>query len=194
LKNKYKQIIALMAVITLSISAFIGCAYAYIYLNSTSSHQSADATQSHIPYSNIPSTVKLRVIFPDNSNMLLTLDFADVSITADFTDDYTASDYTIKTNEEALSGFIDRLGGIEIFYDNTVFRYTGLQAVRLSADGYVEKSKTVNAVFAKIASDGITRPQLTYLLEHCHTDLSVVDCFSWPEWLKNMCCYVTIIK
>ena len=187
MKTKTKQIIVLTAIITLSICAFIGCSFVYIYLKSNLSAEYTDKTQSLIPYSNVPKAATISFIFPDDSGMLLTLDFENGSIGADFSKDRSGADFTVKTENETISGFIDRIGGIEIPLDGTVYRYTGLQAVRLSQNGYVTKPQVVKAVFSKIAANGITRDQLKYLFSHSHTELTMAQYYSWPEWLKEMC-------
>ena len=83
---------------------------------------------------------------------------------------------------------------MELTQDGRVLRYTGSQAVKLAAENAVETADILQAVFDKIAGQGVTRAQLTYLLENSQTDLTVPICFSWPEWLRQLCANAEIIE
>lgn len=195
MKKQTGRILILCTVILLCMCAFVGCGYLYLELDSRLRTQSADTRPSAVPYSTVPESAVIRFFLSEHTHMLLQLDFKGGRLSAELSPEPNApADYTLQPDSGALAGFIDRLGGVELTQEGRVLRYTGSQAVKLAAENAVETADILQAVFDKIAGQGVTRAQLTYLLENSQTDLTVPICFSWPEWLRQLCANAEIIE
>ncbi len=192
LKTKTKQIVILYLVIALCFVSFLALGVFYIAISSKSYIKTTDTNLSRIPYSSLPAKMEIYTTFPSGTTALISLDFSNELTDIELEPENPDYGYTLKLSEDALSGFIDRLGGVEIVKDNIIMRYTGMQVIDLCQSGYTDISSAIAAVFTKIADIGITRQTLTYLIEHSQTDISAADCFSLPEWLESSSKSVTV--
>lgn len=197
MKRQTVGILSLIAVIVICLCAFFGLAFLYLALDykSSASSEKASGTVENIPYTSVSESVTVKYIFSDGTSALLKLDFSSEKLTAFLSyENISEPDYELQPLSGAAAGFIDRLGGVELQFENRVLRYTGEQAVRLTENGTVSKKDILRAVFDKIALSGITRSQLTFLLQNSKTQLTVPICYSWPEWLKEICARAEIYE
>lgn len=184
----------LCAVIAACTVAFVGCGWLYLRLDGVGKKETVNSEKT-VPYSSVPESVSLRYIFSNRSEAVIYLEFSAGKLTAVLKPDSSAeADYELQPLSGTAAGFIDRLGGIEVSQNGRILRYTGAQAVNLLSDGAVGENELLRAVFDKIALQGITRAQLTFLLQNSRTDLTVPLCYSWPEWLKDICANAEIIQ
>lgn len=192
MKKQRLKIIGLCTVIAVCLCAFAGMGLIYLKIDGSSSEEAAES-EENMPYSSVPAEVTVKYVFSDKTDALLYLEFSAERLTAVLGADEAAEyDYELQPLSGTAAGFIDRLGGLEILSDNKVLRYTGSQAVKLLSENAVEKKAVLQAVFEKIASQGITRSQLTFLLQNSKTELTVPLCYSWPEWLRPLCANAVI--
>ncbi len=186
MKKQRLKIIFLCGVIAVCLSAFAGLGWIYLVNNKDAANTAESADK--MPYSSVPGSVTVKYVFSDRSSALLYLEFSAGRLTAVIGADENAGyDYELQPLSGTAAGFIDRLGGIEIMFDNKILRYTGSQTVKLLSENAVGKKEIMEAVFNRIASQGITRGQLTFLLQNSKTGLTIPLCYSWPEWLKDLC-------
>lgn len=185
----------LAAVIAVCIFAFAGLGWIYLRLEGRSEKRTVSEAENKIPYSSVPQEADILYTFSNRTQALLSLNFAEGTVTAALEPAPDAFfDYELQPLSGAVEGFIDRLGGLEVEQGGKILRYTGSQAVKLLADGAVGEEELLRAAFDKIAQNGITRSQITFLLQNSRTDLTVPICYSWPEWLKELCANSSIIN
>lgn len=194
LKKQSAKITVLCITIAICIFLFAGFGWIYLKLNSTAQLKNASVSETEIPYFSVPRNTSVLYIFSNKSTALLILDFAEKKLTAVLNPDSSIDyDYTLQPLSGTSDGFIDRLGGLELEQNGKIFRYTGSQAVKLLANGAINEEPLLRAVFNRIAVLGLTRSQMTFLLQNSKTELTVPICYSWPEWLCELCANAEII-
>ncbi len=196
-------------VITFVLCSCVLLCGAYAYLtnktkNSTEKKVKAEKTDE--PYEkSLPDDAGVLISMDDELGILVYLDFEDESIKAVITDDvkkarkgeygYTV-DYTVYADFNLLSGFVDRIGGIDIEIEEEKVRLTGVQVAEYLSDNDTKelRKEVIKAITSTISSNDITRSDLVYIIENCDsTELSLPDCFYWSEYLGEMCKNVTVV-
>ncbi|MBR7132472.1 MAG: hypothetical protein IKD04_02975 [Clostridia bacterium] len=106
-------------------------------------------------------------------------------------------DYRITADYSLVGDIIDMAGGID--YDNgkETLALTGVQAVELLSttpdDGTLHR-KITEGTLAAIAERGLTANDLLHIIEKSETDLTVPDCYSWPEYIKALCKGIRVVN
>ncbi len=192
-----KRIFKVALITFLSGAIFFGVAYAYLDYNIN--HKVADADQKDykVPYVRTPESCGIVFVFPNDSATLTYLDFEKENIMIIDIENYDPSrpeyygytaDYTVHTNYELIEGIIDRVGGIEIEYNDTKQRYTGVQIIDMIAYGEVKdiRRQILMQIFDKISKNSFSKDDFVYVIENSESNLSFVDCIYWLDYLKNM--------
>lgn len=197
LKTKTKRIFTLWTVIFLSFAVFFGGAYGYLKLTMKKGEQPAENKTERVPYYNaLPEDVNLLWILPDKSQILFSLLFSRGCLNVIFADETprerycgAAPDYTVRADHTFLGDFIDRFGGLTLTVGGETLRYTGVQVTDLFS--VPREEPTLNAVVTSllntISQVGFTKQDLTFLIEHTNTDLSLPDCYDWDEYIPDLC-------
>ncbi|MBP3627558.1 MAG: hypothetical protein J6J39_05920 [Clostridia bacterium] len=175
---------------------FIGIGYLYISANI----KQAEGKSESVPYA-VSAPENVGIMFEINdSKSLIYLNFEEQSITYLNADDKSANngsccgyplDYRISADYEFLSGLIDRLGGIELYYESTVpLNFTGVQVTDLLSHTVERESlrkSIIISIIEKISLVGFSRSDFAFIIENSSTDLTVPECYYWNEYMKNMC-------
>ena len=163
----------------------------YFILNGSSAISSVtDRTLTNIPYSTAPSNQAVVISFKESS-LLFSLDFSHDKLYV-FSQDEEHEYYLEKEpfymelDEYTLSKFLDRIGGIETMQNGVKTRLTGIQTVKLLNNNSQNKTEILSCVLDTVSKTGLTLHDLVFLIENSDTDLTVPDCFDWPERLKGL--------
>ena len=101
-----------------------------------------------------------------------------------------AFDYTLRADLDLLSFLVDTVGGIPLCVGGETLRYTGSQVTEMLTEGIVpdpEPGNTVKeALIRKIAQEGLQRKEMQKMIELSETELSVMDCALWEEYLPAL--------
>ena len=100
---------------------------------------------------------------------------------------YTA-DYTVEADYDLIEGIIDRVGGVDIAIDGKKYRYTGVQVVDMLSSGKSAqiKNQIIANVFKQISRKGFSKDDFVFIVENTKTDISIIDCLYWLDYIKDM--------
>ncbi len=104
-------------------------------------------------------------------------------------------DYEISADIGFVADFVDYLDGIELTIENETLRYTGVQVedIILSDREKQLKLQIIEAIFCRIAQNGIGKDMLLEIVENCETNLTVPDFYYWPDYIKKLSSNLHII-
>lgn len=197
--NKKKSILKISFIVFACGLTVFFSAYIYLYANLKQKEQTAQAKKQDVPYSaEEPKNSGLLINFPDNSRLLVYLDFASQMIFTSIIEDnsvpqkqyygYTVN-YNVNADYNLISAIIDRIGGIELNLDGKELRYTGVQITDIissKTDISSLKRDIICAVFKKISKNGFSKDDFVYIIENSETDLTVPDCYYWQDYIGEM--------
>jgi len=92
---------------------------------------------------------------------------------------------------------VDILGGIEMSDGEEVLRYTGVQISDMlsrNADSDAISREIILKLVEKIEKTGFQNEDFLYIIENSNTDLTVPDCYYWPEYISAICGNVQIVN
>lgn len=176
---------------------FLGGSYAYLYLNFNKPVTDVEQKEYNVPYERKPENCGIAFVFPETSAVLVYLDFENMGLRlldienfkprAEY-HGYTA-DYTVETDYEFIKGIIDRVGGVNLQTDDDTMRYTGTQIVELISTGKGKsiKKDLILQIFAQIEKNNFSKDDFIYIIENSKSNLSLVDCIYWSEYIGEMC-------
>ena len=184
---------------------FFAASFAYLQANLSEPKSEADIKDYTVPYNTPPQNKGVVALFPSGSALLINLNFTQGSIYLANLDDYNEQtdsyygynvDFTIHLDYETIAGIIDRIGGINLEANGEILRYTGVQITEiLSVNAENElKSEIIKAIFETISKNGFSNSDFVYIIENSNTNLTVPDCFYWPDYFSDMCRRVWFIK
>lgn len=201
-KNVKKYFSAMM-ISLICAAMFIGIGYLYISANI----QQAESKKEKVPYASTkPENVGIMFDIVD-SKSLIYLNFEEQSVTYLNAQDKSIKDgfccgysvdYNISGDYDFLCALIDRIGGIELYYESTVpMNFTGVQVVELFSYT-LEREKlrkdVILSIIEKISRVGFSRNDFSFIIQNSSTDLSVPECYYWNEYIKNMCSHSHIVN
>ncbi len=184
---------------------FFGVSYAYLDYNFKKDVKSAEQKEYNVPYERRPENKSIVFVFADNSACLVHLDFENMGIRLLNIDEFNGNtelyngyncDYTVQVSYQLIEGIIDRVGGIDLESDNETWRYTGIQVVDLISRGCSDelKRQILLKIFAGISKNNFTKDDFVYMVENSQTDLSVIDCIYWVDYIKDMSGQINFIN
>ncbi len=176
---------------------FLGVAYMYLGYNFKRSEK-AGQNEIKVPYRQVPQNKGILLVFPSGSGVLAFLNFDTMGIdllsvksTQDNKTDYGGYpvDYTVKMNYTVIAGVVDRVGGVNLENEGKKVRYTGTQTVDLISGGCDSelRNKIIYQVFSQMSKNGLSKNDFVFVLQNSKTDLSVVDCIAWAQYVGDMC-------
>ncbi len=182
-----------------SLAVFLLTAYFYLELNLPREQQEAGKSESSVPYQKSTNeNTCILVRLPDSSAVLLYLDFKAGKVSTALMEKYTAgdeakigykADFYIAPDYYDLASFLDRLGGIEPDLGEGDYRYTGVQIIDMSKNGKISPQayrEILKSTFLKIAQRGLLLDDFIYIIENTETNLTVPDCYYWPEYTAEL--------
>ena len=201
---KRKQIISVIATILCCMLLFSGISYAFLINKGET--ESTEKGKSNIPY--YPETESRGILFtlPDESIMLLFLDFQNDCTRIIFPDNIKdkklllgrfSADYNIQIDYPVLEEIVDRVCGIIISKNNTSYRYTGVQICELLKENnndYSLKREIAEKTIEQISKNGFSKSDFLYIIENSNTDLTYTDCYNWDLYIKQTCKNVEVRK
>ena len=175
---------------------FIGIGYLYISANI----KQTEGKNESVPYA-VSTPENVGIMFEINdSKSLIYLDFEGQGISYLNADEKTVKDgfccgysvdYRVSADYEFLSGLIDRLGGIELYYESTVpLNFTGVQVTDLLSHTVERedlRKDIILSIIEKISVVGFSRSDFSFIIENSSTELNIPECYYWNEYMKNMC-------
>ena len=195
MKNKHKTAIYFcVAVIICS-----ACFSAMIHFTVNKKQTQADSNVQSVPYyeEQPPDNAGLLFRFKDNGSVFLNFDFYEAKVSIIFFDGkitkQTVLDYgytltaAFDTDYIFLSEFIDRFGGLELQSGGQMLRYTGVQVVELLEKGEISKKAAMSAILGKIAQNGFSKNDLTFIIKNTQTELSFPEGYPLIAPLPNTC-------
>lgn len=171
----------------------------FVYLHFSKRAQKTNEQPSPVPYAAAPKEAEIRLHFP-HSYATLFLDFENEELGVYTNNDefrFAEEDYCfdIECTEVLVAGMIDRVGGLELNMDGERLRYTGLQVTSLiyGEKGTPQRRRdALEEFFQKASVNGLSRKDFIYIIENTKTNLTVPDCFYWPEYIGETCKNITI--
>ncbi len=100
---------------------------------------------------------------------------------------YTA-DYTVDANYSLIAYMCDYFDGINLTLNAETLRYTGNQVVELIISDTSDelRIKVVEAIFQKMAEQGIGVDFLNNVITQSKTNLKIPDCYFWAEFMDDI--------
>ena len=202
--NKLKGVLAAF----LSVAVFAICCIGTLLLSQPENNKNIAAEQktNDIPYKKAPENKNVYLVIEESEALILALDFEDLRINAVFVDNYSSKqdtylgykcDYTVELDYPTVCNIIDRLGAIELQTDEGTMRCTGVQVQQLllqSENPRQFKKQIILKVFEQICKKGFAKDDFLYIIENSTTNLSVVDCFHWHEYLPKMATRINFVN
>ncbi|MDO4608342.1 MAG: hypothetical protein Q4B40_04030 [Clostridia bacterium] len=184
---------------------FFGLSYVYLYYNFNKESAEADQKQYNVPYEQKPENKSIAFVFADNSACLVHLDFDNMGIRLLNIEEFEGNtavysgyscDYTVQVSYQLIEGIVDRVGGVNLDIDGQIRRYTGIQVVDIISHGCDEdlKKDILLEIFTGISKNNFTKDDFVYIVENSKTDLSVIDCIYWVDYIKDMSCQINFIN
>lgn len=180
-------------------SALIFFFGAYAYLDYNLNKQTAEADQKDytVPYENLPDNTGIAFLLPDSSAVIVYLDFENSCINVINIENYDRNnnmyfgytvDYVIETDYQLIGGIVDRVGGVNIGVNGETLRYTGVQVIDLiSVNSDVNiKTQVITQIFKQISKIGFSKDDFIYIIENSKSNLTVVDCIYWLDYIDEM--------
>ncbi len=175
---------------------FFGVSYAYLHynINKVTQIEQKDYT---VPYKHIPDNAGIGFLLPDSSAVLVYLNFENNCINVVNIENYDTSndlyygytvDYTVEVDYPFIGEMVDRVGGINIQVNGEELRYTGVQVVELIRENKNSniKSQIITEVFRQISNNGFSKENFVYIIQNTKTDLSLLDCIYWMDYIDNI--------
>lgn len=199
LKNKIfsKSIIKKAFVVVFSAVIFFFGAYAYLDYNLNKQTAEADQKDYTVPYENLPDNAGIAFLLPDSSAVIAYLDFENRCINVINIDAYDITnnlyygytiDFIVETDYQLIGGIVDRVGGVNIQLNGETLRYTGVQVIDLisvNSDANI-KPQLITQIFKQISENDFSKDDFIYIIENSKSNLTVVDCIYWLDYIGEM--------
>lgn len=192
-----KSIIKRMLVSVMCGALFFGAVYGYLNYNLNKSILSADQKNNDTQYKHVPESKGIGFLLPDSSAVLVYLNFKENCINVVNIGVYDKNnnlyygytmDYTVEVDEQLVGGMVDSVGGVNVSVAGQTYRYTGVQVEELiknTTDDSV-KSQIIAEIFKNISKNGISKENFVYILQNAKTDLSILDCIYWLDYIDSI--------
>ncbi len=192
-KNIFKRAL----IIFLCGALFFGAAYAYLDYNLNKQTAKADQKDYTVPYKNIPDNAGIAFLLPDGSGVMAYLDFESSCINVVNIENYDRNnnmyygytvDYIIEADYQLIGGIVDRVGGVNIEINGETLRYTGVQVIDLlsvNQDKNV-KPQIITQIFKQISKIGFSKDDFVYIMENSESNLSIIDCIYWLDYIDEL--------
>ncbi|MCQ2477805.1 MAG: hypothetical protein MJ091_01115 [Clostridia bacterium] len=199
MKKKVFSVIYTVVICAILFSSF---AYGYLKISAKREENRADTKQNNVPYSKVPQNCGIKFCFSDGSAELIFLDFTDMKVvTVDIEEnDSTKKEYfgyiadkTVVCDYNAIKEIVDSVGGIELYENGEILRFTGVQIIdKVSYNTTADLRKAiVRAVLERISKDGFSTSQFSLIIDLCDTDLTVPECYNFSKYIEEMCLRIT---
>ena len=172
---------------------------AYAYLDYNLNKQTAEADQKDytVPYENLPDNAGIAFLLPDSSAVIAYLDFENRCINVINIDAYDITnnlyygytiDFIVETDYQLIGGIVDRVGGVNIQLNGETLRYTGVQVIDLISvnSGANIKPQLITQIFKQISENDFSKDDFIYIIENSKSNLTVVDCIYWLDYIGEM--------
>lgn len=200
-----KGIIKKILVIFVCGLAVFGASYAYLDYSFKQNAAAIEKKEYTVPYERTPQSRGIAFVFADGSALLAYLDFENTSIRLldieKFNDDtkiYSgyAVDYTAEMGYDLIEGIVDRVGGVNLTLDGETLRYTGVQVIDLISHGCDQhlKRQIIIGIFTQISKNTFSKDDFVYIIENSKTDLPMIECIYWVDYIKEMCNRVSYVN
>ena len=184
-------------VVVFSAAIFFFGAYAYLDYNLNVQTAEADQKDYTVPYENLPDNAGIAFLLPDSSAVITYLDFENRCINVINIDAYDITnnlyygytvDFTVETDYQLIGGIVDRVGGVNIQLNGETLRYTGVQVIDLisvNLDANI-KPQLITQIFKQISENDFSKDDFIYIIENSKSNLTVVDCIYWLDYIGEM--------
>lgn len=184
-------------------AVLFGGSYAYLtYKGEEGTKKSGQTAQVEVqkndePYIKTPDNKVLLVSFDDKSGVLVDMNFKKNKISASYIEDTEYNekmingkkvDYNCEMDFSVLGDFVDRTGGINFKTDLDILRLTGVDVAGYMNSGIIpeQKEQMLKGLFRNLKKNGLSRDDICFLLDNCTVpSISILDCLSWAEFIKN---------
>lgn len=190
MKRKTKIFLTSFTVSICSLLIFM--AIGFLYLESI--NKTVENKSEKVPYYQLPENKGI-LLDIDGSKTLIYMNFEKNNLSVIYPDmeeeiyDYEI-DYKIKSDYKIVEEIIDILGGIDLKMSEETYNYTGAQVVDLiskTEDIEPLKKTVTEKVIEKIGERGMTLEEFVYIIENSETNLTIPDCYTWPEYMSEIC-------
>ena len=190
--KKYKRLLLVFAVFAVSFSLFLGLGY--VSLNEDFSKASTE--KEKVPYTQ-EKPQNAGILFNINGEeTFFFLNFEECNITVALNPEEPINNeifgyslnYKITANSDLLSEITDYLNGLELTILGEDYRYTGQQIKALIESDNTKRLryKIIDAIFNRIVSNGVATDFFGLIIKKSETNLDLVDCYFWSEYLTEL--------
>ena len=192
-----KKTVKIILSVIICTSILLGLSFGYLKYNLNVKTAKVQQKEDNVPYRKIPSNCGISLVFLDDSACLFYLDFKRMCINvvniSDFDENlYSYSGYTndfsMRVNTHFIEGIVDRVGGIDLTNLSETLRYTGSQVVDYLTDDNTlpTRKEIISQLFEKISKNGFSKDDFVYIIENSESNLNLIDCIYWIDFLKDM--------
>lgn len=178
-------------------SLFFCVVYGYLYHNLNKTVLDIGQKDYSVPYRHVPENKGIGFLLPDNSAVLVYLEFEKNCIDVINVENYDKDndlyygytmDYTVEVTERLIGGIVDNVGGVNVRIGEKTLRYTGVQVEQLIANTDDEKIKRqiISEIFRQISKNGFSKESFLYILQNAKTNLSITDCIYWLDYINEI--------
>ena len=190
---KFKLFLKTFITCLLSFAIFVGSGYIYL----SKKFKQANNDVNNVPYSQTLSENKGILFNCSNEKFFLYLDFLENKLVVSLTPEISSNsniygyshDYTINGDSTVINNIIDCVGGVELIYEDTKLRYTGLQVNQLLKRSHSKELRRdiISKVSEKIVTYGIGNEFFSGILNNSITELKFSECCLWRDYLPQLC-------
>ena len=172
----------------------------YLYLDSSVGNLSfkTNQTDEETPYKLLPQNSGIVFILPDDSAVMAYLDFKNNCINLIDVQQYDKNqtvyygypaEYSVEVSYDLIEGIVDRIGGINLEYQDESLRFTGRQTVEIIKQNDIKEMKRqlIFEIFNCIAKNNFSKSDFVYIIENSKSNLSIVECITWIDYIRDMC-------
>ncbi|MBQ8267756.1 MAG: hypothetical protein IJZ21_05170, partial [Clostridia bacterium] len=93
-----------------------------------------------------------------------------------------------ETDYQLIGGIVDRVGGVNVEVNGETLRYTGVQIIDLISVNPDEdmKAQVITQIFRQISENNFSKDDFIYIIENSKSNLTVVDCIYWLDYIGEM--------
>ncbi len=193
MKKENKIFFKCVFISVLTFALFVSVGYIFVSENA----KKVDSNVESVPYTQ-ETPKNAGILFNINgSETYIYLNFDEQKITISLRPDEPFEneiygyplDFTVTATSDLICVMADYLNGLELDIEGENYRYTGVQIKDILAteNGQEFKAKLIKSICTRSIS---SRPQVDFfaaIIENSQTNLNLVDCYFWDDYITDLC-------
>ena len=105
-------------------------------------------------------------------------------------------DFIVEIDYQFIGGIVDRVGGVNIDVNGEILRYTGVQVINLISENSDKNIKTqlITQIFKQVSKNNFSKSDFIYIIQNTKSNLTVVDCIYWLDYIDEICNKINFVN